>query len=263
MKWSLTKSEESQWHETGFVLVPNPVDPVIIAELQTAIADVEVEWRSRVWEPGSHPLAMQFAMLGNTAFILPEHPEFVRTASALLNVEQVFVGCCSVGNTIEVEASDGRKRQQLQWHSTPGWEGEFGTPFEQVAFRIALDEHDSETGGLRLLPGTHRVPKSIAHERVLAGLRRMPDYYEFNGMHFGSHPDQVELFLKPSQLLIWTPNVWHATGEMLSTKPRRAITWLYFPPGGRFRDRAALQRHFPTMIQDWPAARKELWGIQS
>jgi hypothetical protein len=259
--YRLSDAEVRRFREDGFVLVDSPLDPEYFSQVCTRHAEAEQYWKSRTWPSGLHPLATQFACMGEVAFRLPEQQEFVAIAKAALDGPAALVGCCGAGNTVEVEAKDSRPRQQLQWHSTPGRNGELGDAYEQVALRFAMDEHNEMNGGLRLVPGTHRAPKPQMWEQLKSEIKQSADFEEWNGLVFGSHPRQVEIFLKPGQMLVWTPNVWHSTGTNRSGTKRRAITWIYFPPGGRFRDHNTLTAVLGQELEQWPDARRRLWGF--
>jgi Phytanoyl-CoA dioxygenase (PhyH) len=259
--YRLSDEDVRRFQEDGFVLTDSPIDPSYFSLICSRHAEIEPYWQSRTWPKELHALATQFACMGEIAFRLPEQEQFLAVAQTALNSGPVFVGCCGAGNTVEVEAKDSRPRQQLQWHSTPGRNGELGDGYTQVALRFAMDEHNELNGGLRIVPGSHRVPKTQMWEQLKSDLRQSPDFEEWNGLLFGSHPKQVEIFLKPGQMLIWTPNVWHSTGVNRSGSKRRAITWIYFPPGGRFRDHKTLTAILGSELTNWPETRRRLWGF--
>ena len=74
---------------------------------------------------------------------------------------------------------------------------------------------------------------------------------------------EVEIKLEPRWTLVWTPSCWHATGVKSAPGPRRAISWNYFPAGGRKRDVEALKHIFADEWESWTLERKDLWGLMN
>ena len=138
-----------------------------------------------------------------------------------------------------------------------------------LAFRTALDPQGPGTGnaGLRVLPGSQLRTR----EDVTAELRENEDATDLDnsmtdqgeGGLAAPHPAEVLVPLDGTQTLIWTPVTWHATERQpAGGGPRRAFGWNYGRrgAGGRKRDAAAARHIFPDW-QDWPDARKRLWGL--
>ena len=73
-------------------------------------------------------------------------------------------------------------------------------------------------------------------------------------------PHEVEVVLDPRWNLVWTPSCWHATGVKTAPGPRRAISFNYFPAGGRKRDLEAVKL-LGAAWEEWPEARRRLWGL--
>jgi len=69
--------------------------------------------------------------------------------------------------------------------------------------------------------------------------------------------------LDPRWTLVWTPSCWHATGVKTTADSRRAMSWNYYPAGGRTRDLEALKHIFAHTWEAWPDSRKQLWGLAS
>ena len=49
----------------------------------------------------------------------------------------------------------------------------------------------------------------------------------------------------------------------LASDSRRAMSWNYYPAGGRTRDLEALKHIFAHTWEAWPDSRKQLWGLAS
>jgi len=198
------------------------------------------------------------------AFELAEQPPFLEAARQILDTEEVFVGACAAGDTITAESVDGRPVTSLQWHSAPGRDGLYGPRWEQVAFRFPMDEHNPANGGLHLIPRTQNLPKEAAEAEVREAVSTSADFFEWDGLFFGTHPEEVKLYPKPGQMIIWTPDLWHCTGANPEHLRRRSITWSYFPPDGRFRDHGTI-RHIlgDEGLANWTPERRRLWGFDS
>ena len=248
--------------EDGFVVTDTPLDAELLRSIECRNNEIIGLWSDRAWPVGAHPLAMQFGMMGEIVHALAERPEFLSLARAILKTEEVFVGCCGIGNTIDMIADIDRPRRAVYWHSTPGLDPSPHGPLRQVALRFPIDEHDLDVGMLHILPGTHRQPKEDVVKMFKEVLPKSPDFLEWRGELYGSHPAEVRLPLKTDEMLVWTPDVWHCTGETRVARKRRALTWIYFPRGGRFRDRSYLLSEFPEVIAMWSNARRSLWGLE-
>ena len=78
---------------------------------------------------------------------------------------------------------------------------------------------------------------------------------------FARHPHEVEVRLDPRWMLVWNPSTWHATGVKTAEGRRRAMSWNYFPVGGRKRDSEALKYFYAREWAQWSSARQRLWGL--
>ena len=260
--FKVSKSTVSEFLLNGYVLQDSPLKRSEIQEIQEYYPTADEKYRQGKWPKDAHPLAMRFALMGERTFVLAERAEFVNAAKLLLDAESVHVGCCGVGNAIEMVCGDGRPRKEIHWHSTPGSDLISENGVRQVAFRFAIDVHDGTSGRLKILPGTHRRSKSEIQIKIERELTDDKQRLVWNSQYFGNHREQVELSLDDTKMLMWTPDVWHATGEMKTRKHRRALSWIYFPRGGRFRDRNSILDAFPEVVASWTPQRKALWGME-
>lgn len=251
-----------QFMRDGYAVVASPLSDETLEQLRSRHDEIFPSWRDTEWPEDVHKLASQFCLMGEPAFELAERPDFLEAACTVLGVDEVFVGACAAGDTVTAESIDGRPVTSLQWHSAPGRGGQYGEPWQQVAFRFPMDVHDKSNGGLHLIPGTQDLPKKEAEQEIHDQVAKSDDFLEWKGLFFGTHPDQVVLYPVPGDMIIWTPNVWHCTGANPQHARRRSITWTYFPAGGRFRDSGTL-RHVlgDDRIASWTPERRRLWGV--
>lgn len=259
----MTSDALKQFRTDGYTMVESPVAPHTLQALRDRHDEIAPAWRTTDWPEHVHKLASQFVMMGEPAFSLAEEPALLAAAREVLEVDEVFVGACAAGDTVTAESIDGRPVTSLQWHSAPGRGGAHGPRWDQVAFRFPLDEHTPANGGLHVVPRTQDLPKAEAESAVREAVSRSEDFLEWNGLFFGTHPDQVVLYPVPGDMIIWTPDMWHCTGANPQHLRRRSITWTYFPTGGRFRDHDTI-RHIltPDQLAAWTPERRRLWGLE-
>lgn len=252
----------ARFYQDGFDVVPSPLSDSSLEELRVRHDEIAPQWAATDWPDHVHKLASQFALMGECAFALAERPDLLATARTILRTDEVFVGACAAGDTVTAESIDGRPVTSLQWHSAPGRGGQYGEKWDQVALRFPMDVHDPSNGGLHLLPGSQDLPKKRTEDEIRATVLRSDDGFEWNNLVFGTHPDQVVLYPKPGEMIVWTPNIWHCTGANPDHIRRRSIMMTYFPAGGRFRDPETLRTVLgEDVIASWTPARRRLWGV--
>jgi hypothetical protein len=157
--------------------------------------------------------------MGEDAFGLAEHPDFLAAARTVLNAHEVFVGACAAGDTVAAESIDGRPVTSLQRHCAPGRGGPTGPRFDQVAFRFPMDVHDEANGGLHRIPGTHEVPRPRAEQEIRREVAKAADFLEWEGLFFGTRPDQVVLYPEPRKMITGRPTSGTAPEPTRSTDP--------------------------------------------
>jgi hypothetical protein len=252
----LTDPQIDHFHRQGFVLIPNPLGELGVREIDRCQQEVEPEWERREFPSDYNRLACQFFMVGEPLLRMAETPRIVGAARRLLDCEEIHVGACGVGDASRIIAEDGRPQRQVHWHAD-------GSPeVRQVAFRTALDRHDTSNAPLRILPGSHlRAREEVAAEIMQLELAT-GTHDEPPARCFARHPGEVEVVLDPRWALVWTPSCWHATGVKTAAGPRRTMGWNYYPAGGRTRDLDALKHLHPDW-EDWPEERQRLWGLRT
>lgn len=204
---------------------------------------------------------------GEPLLSLLEEPTMLTLAAGLLElddtddarvgrgggVSEVRIEAVGMGDTLTLEEMqlDGpQKGAQLHWHSDTG---------SNLAFRTAIDPQGGRSGNasLRVLPGSHLR----SYEEMAKEIDRLDP--SARGKVYSTHPGEVDVALDRGSTLIWSPTTWHATGLQRTRTPRRAFGWNYGERrrGTRLRDVAALKYVFAGEWEQWPQARKRLWGL--
>jgi len=253
----ISDAQVAHFRRCGFFLLPNPHGQQAMREVDRRQRDRATQWQQTQWPEGFNRLACQFLMLGETALQLVEKPELVEAACHLLECDRVHVGACGLGDASSAISEDGRPWRQVHWHADGGPE------VRQVSLRTALDRHDAGNAPLRVLPGTHLRPKAEVAQELMEIELASGQHQDIPGLCFARHPSEVEVVLDPRWTLVWTPSCWHATGVKTTADSRRAMSWNYYPAGGRTRDLEALKHIFAHTWEAWPDSRKQLWGLAS
>ena len=252
---TITQSQIDHFHRNGFFLIPNPLgveQTRLVDRLQT---EHEAEWEQTDWPEGFNVMACHFLMLGEPVLQMVEQPHLIEAAKRILDCDEVHIGACGLGDASKRVGAVNGRMQQVHWHAD-------GSPeVKQVSFRIALDRHDPTTAPLRVLPGTHLVPKEIVTEDLMQIELATGQHNTSPDKMFARHPHEVEVVLDPRWTLVWTPSCWHATGIKTAAGPRRAMAWNYFPKGGRKRDTEAVKFIYADQWAEWSRERQRLWGI--
>ncbi len=239
----------------GFFLIANPLGGENMRQVERVQQDVAGEWEETEWPAGFNRMACQFFMVGEVLLQLVEKPQLLDMARRILDCDQVQIGACGIGDASKVVSEDGRPQRQVHWHA------DGGPGDRQVSLRTALDRHDPTNAPLRVLPGSQRREREEVEQELLQLELATGRHDELPSQYFARHPHEVEVQLDPRWSLVWTPSCWHATGVKTAAGPRRAMSWNYYPPGGRTRDVEALKYVFEGVWQDWTDERKTLWGL--
>lgn len=247
----------AHFQEHGFFLIANPLGEENMRQVERIQQDIVGTWEKTEWPPGFNRLACQFFMVGEVLLQLVEDPQLVDMARRILDCDEVHIGACGIGDASRVVAEDGRVQRQVHWHADGGPQD------KQVSLRTALDRHDPTNAPLRVLPGSQRRGREEVAAELLQLELATGQHNETPSMCFAHHPHEVEVQLDPRWSLVWTPSCWHATGVKTAAGPRRAMSWNYFPPGGRRRDAEAIKHVFADVWESWSDERKALWGLIS
>ena len=251
----LTDSQIGHFQRHGFFLMPCPFSGAL-AEIDRLQQEIEPVWKKTEWPKGFNRLACQFLMIGEPLLKLVDSPELVEMARVLLDCEQIHIEACGLGDASLADTNASKRpRPQVQWHAD-------GRPGDKlVSVRTALDRHDLPNAPLRVLPGSHLRPRDEVLEEFMQLELATGEHSEMPELCYGRHPHEVEVQLDPRWSLVWTPTLWHATGEKKTNGLRRAMGWNYGPPGGRIRDVEAVKHIFHGQWESWTDERKRLWAL--
>ena len=251
----LSAAQVAHFRRNGFFLTANPLSIETMGAINVAQRQIEPLWEKETFPRHFNRSACQFLMVGELLLREVERPELLAMARELLACQDIHVGACGLGDAAKIIAADGRAHHQVHWHADGGPE------VAQVALRTALDAHAGGNGPLRVLPGSQtRVREEILEEFKQLELATGA-HGEEPALYFARHPHEIEVHLDPRWTLVWNPSTWHATGEKVAPGPRRAMSWNYFPVGGRKRDSEAVKYVFDGVWQDWSPLRQRLWGL--
>ena len=252
----LTQSQIDQFREQAYILLPNLVGEDDLQEVDQLQREVVPEWERREWPQEFNLRAYQFYMVGEPLFRLAERPDIVDMAKQLLGTDQMHIGACELGEITAAFTDDGQPWRRLGWH-VDGQEN-----VDCVSFRTALDRHGPDNAPLRMLPGSHLLPRIEVLRELQELEMAVTGLCESRGECFARHPDEIAIELDPSFTLVWSSSAWHATGEKKSDGPRRSLSWNFYPSNsGRKRDLDALKYVFDGTWQNWSPERKKMWGL--
>lgn len=251
----MTQSQIDHFNRNGFFFIPNPLGVDMTRKVDRLQLEKEEEWEHRSWPDGFNKMACQFLDLGEPILQMVERPHLIEIAQRILGCEEVHIGACGCGDASKRVTEDGCPAPQVPWHAD-------GSPqVQQVSFRTALDRHDPTNAPLRILPGTHLVPREVVTEDLMQ-IELATGRHDTNpNQMFARHPHEIEVILDPRWTLVWTPSCWHATGVKEAAGPRRSIAWNYFPKGGRKRDLEAVKYLCADQWPNWTKERQRLWGL--
>lgn len=253
----LTPTQVSEFEERGFVFLPGLFDAETIHVIDERQRVIEPAWEANEWPEGCNSSAGRFFMMDEPMLKLVERLDIVAIAQQLLDCEDIHVGACEFGDSIEKAQAEGQSLRQIFWHA----DGDPDVP--SVSFRTALDRHGPGNAPLRVLPGSHLRPRGDVRAEMEENECRVTSCADAPELLVATHPDEREIELDRRFSMVWTPCTWHATGLKLSSGRRRAMGWNYYPPQGRKRDLDALKHVLGENWNDWTPARKKLWGLVS
>ncbi len=252
---TIAQSQVDHFHRNGFFFIPNPLGREQMRLMDRLQREREAEWEHTDWPEGFNVMACYFLMLGEPVLQMVEQPPLIEAAKRILDCDEVHIGACGLGDASKRPSATDGQMQQVHWHAD-------GSPeVKQVSFRIALDRHESANAPLRVLPGTHLVSKEMVNEDLMQIELATGRHNISPDNMYARHPHEVEVILDPRWALVWTPSCWHATGVKTAEGPRRAMSWNYFPKGGRKRDTEAVKYIYSGQWPDWSIERQRLWGM--
>lgn len=188
-----------RYERDGFVVVPHTVPAVTVAQW-CALLDAVPQPAN-----GLVPVASPF-----------DHEATRSLAQELLSTDVELFGATFV---VRPPASPWR----VSWHQDgEPWRRQWGIE-HAVTVWVALDATGPHNGGLRMIPGSHRLP--------LRALQPVDDEYDVFGWASAAdlvnEQQAVDIVLSAGDVSAHHPATLHASGSNRSSQPRRALSLRY------------------------------------
>lgn len=216
----------------GFVVVPGALGRAQLGRLRTAV--------DRIWEEeaGSEGPLHRLAFVGlDDAFLeLVDHEACLPLVSEVLS-PNIYIYHCHLDVHPPQEAAESGWR----WHQDGGRQNvELDSPRPRLSVKVAYfltDVPSAEHGALRVVPGSHcRDSLSREHEP----------------------PDAVALVVEAGSAVIFDRRLWHARGDNVSDRTRKALFYAYTHRWIRPRDELAID---PERLVGLTPMRRYLLGF--
>ncbi|HKU56129.1 MAG TPA: phytanoyl-CoA dioxygenase family protein [Gaiellaceae bacterium] len=220
-----------QFERDGFVIVPRALGPEL-PRLEAAV--------DRVWaeETGSRGPLHRLAFVGlDDAFLeLVDHPASLPVVSEVLGWN-VYVYHCH----LDIHPPEPRAEARWRWHQDGGRQNvELESPRPRLSVKVAFfltDVPTAEHGALRVVPGSHRSD-TLSREQEPA--------------------DAVPLLVEAGSAVIFDRRLWHARGDNLSDRTRKALFYGYTYRWIRPRDELTVG---PERLARLTPLRRQLLGL--
>lgn len=198
----------------GFVIVPGALRP---KELQRLEAAVDRVWEAEAGSAGAlHRLA--FAGLDDAFLELVDHPGCLSLVSDALG-SNIYVYHCH----LDVHPPEQSAEPRWRWHQDGGRQNiELASPRPRLSVKVAYfltDVPTAEHGALKVVPGSHSRD-SLPRDREPAGA--------------------IPVLVEAGSAVIFDRRLWHARGDNVSDRTRKALFYGYTHRWIRPRDELIL-----------------------
>jgi len=196
-----------QYETDGFAVFRNVIDRDLIGE-----ANQHIEWLMKKY-PDLRPEHFHHPLMRNDAF-------WVRLVAddRLLDIAELFLGpniACFTAHYICKPRFDG---QPVFWHQDGAyWKL---VPMEALTLWLAVDESTNETGCLKMIPGSQKIPLEKPE------LRTEPPNMLFSAANADlveeliKNSPVVDIMLQPGDVSVHHPNILHCSEANTSPKRR-------------------------------------------
>ena len=220
-----------QFERDGFVIVPRALGP----ELPTLEAAVDRVWAEETGSQGPlHRLA--FVGLDDAFLELVDHPASLPVVTEVLGWN-VYVYHCH----LDVHPPEPRTEPRWRWHQDGGRQNvELESPRPRLSVKVAFfltDVPTAEHGALRVVPGSHRSDMLSREQEP---------------------PDAVAVLVEAGSAVIFDRRLWHARGDNLSDRTRKALFYGYTHRWIRPRDELTVH---PERLAVLTPLRRQLLGM--
>ena len=216
----LNEAQIRQFHEEGYLFLPDTFRPEEVAVLREAAENLYAQERPEVWrERSGAPRTAFAAHLYNEAFgLLGKHPRMIDPVEQLFG-EQVYM------HQYKINAKVSFTGDVWQWHQDYGtWARDDGMP-EPRAMNIAvfLDEVMPINGPLMLVPRSHTAGILKAEHDVTTTSYPLWTLDEDTVTKLVADGGIVAPTGKPGGLLLFHGNLVHGSAGNITPYPRKIV----------------------------------------
>jgi ectoine hydroxylase-related dioxygenase (phytanoyl-CoA dioxygenase family) len=223
---------KEDFERDGFVVVPRALDGAQLRRLVTAV--------DRIWEEeaGSEgPLhRLAFAGLDDAFLELVDHPACLPLVSDVLGWN-IYVYHCH----LDIHPPESEPEPRWRWHQDGGRQNiELESPRPRLSVKVAFfltEVPTPEHGALRVVPGSHRSD-TLPREREPG--------------------DAVPVLVEAGSAVIFDRRLWHARGDNVSDRTRKALFYGYTHRWIRPRDELTID---PQRLARLTPLRRQLLGL--
>ena len=217
----MSKSLVNEYNREGYVVVRDVLDQDLMAEGRD-----HIDWLLKK-NPDLRPEALGHTLMTKDAF-------WVRLVSddRLLDIAEQFIGPDIGLFASHYIAKPPFKGKAVAWHQDGSyWPLE---PMEVITFWLSLDDCDAENGCLKVIPRTQNKKLISKDDYVKQG--------EESAFEFAMDPsmidesEAVDIALKPGDIEIHHPNIFHGSHVNESPRWRRGLTIRYIPTSTRITE---------------------------
>jgi ectoine hydroxylase len=221
-----------EFERDGFVVVPGALRP---AELRRLEAAVDRVWEAEAGSAGPlHRLA--FAVLDDAFLELVDHPRSLSLVSAVLG-SNIYVYHCH----LDIHPPQRRGAPSWRWHQDGGRQNvELESPRPRLSVKVAYfltDVPTAEHGALRVVPGS-QGRDTLPRDREPAGA--------------------TPILVEAGSAVIFDRRLWHARGDNVSDRTRKALFYGYTHRWIRPRDELTVP---PERLAGLTPLRRQLLGL--
>jgi hypothetical protein len=223
----------SELEERGFVIVPGPVQSDRMEQLINAYTGALAT------------AAIDDIKIGSTSTRVSDLVNRGQEFDALYVFPPLLEACCLViGGPFKLSSLHARTVRPC----TAAQELHVDVPRDSadwplLSFILMVDEFRPDNGATRLVPGSHRWPRTPAESR----LDLLTDHHE-----------QVLACGDAGSLLVFHGSVWHGHTANTSSDPRRSIQGAFIPRNGHAATDFAARMQPETRVRLGPVARHVL-----
>jgi ectoine hydroxylase len=221
-----------EFERNGFLIVPGALRPAEVDRLEAAVDRV---WEEEAGSDGPlHRLA--FAGLDDSFLELVDHPACLPLVTGALD-SNIYVYHCH----LDVHPPEVRAGPRWRWHQDGGRQNvELASPRPRLSVKVAYfltDVPTAEHGAFRVVPGSHG--------RDMLPRDREP-------------PDAVPVLVEAGSAVVFDRRLWHARGDNVSDRTRKALFYGYTHRWIRPRDELTIE---PERFARLTARRRQLLGF--